>query len=239
MNERAFPLITAILILLLGIFILLAVYLFYNGRGNMTDLAALSQAPTSTPIAATPATSAPAVTATPKAAQVQGNISSGVTKSAVSPATLQASVVKETGGTKSEPSGRPCTANDLSGMASWERTGAYLTGTLRVKNSSTSECVLSKNSRFSVYSGTTFLTNRQTSEPSASMSIPSGSERLVRFTWSNWCGNSLRNPGYAVFTLPGSAGYLRIPFIDSDGDPQFDAPQCGLPASGSSLDMWW
>lgn len=225
------------LVLLLGIFVMLAIYLASDRRIDpRNQIAAVTE---------TASTSA-ALSSTSTVASEGGSPSAASPSASKQAATPDASAVRSSAGSTvietravSDPQGRLCTANDLSGMASWARTGSYLTGTLRIKNSSSSDCVLSPSSRLSIFSGLALLTDRQTSGPSRGMALPSGSERLVRFTWSNWCGGALRNPGYAVFTLQGSAGYLRVPFISPDGDPQYDAPLCGASALGTSIDVWW
>lgn len=134
---------------------------------------------------------------------------------------------------------RACTANDLSGKAAWQGYGDELTGGALVRNSSQSDCLLSSFVRVSFASGPSQLSDAQTGWPLRDLLLPQGQERIVRFSWSNWCAGPLRDPVHVILTLPDGAGYLKVPLINSAGRPQYETPHCVSPGEFSVAKAWW
>lgn len=224
MNPKTFPLHIVLMVLL----VLIALgALFFMSKKSIVDNE--SQGATSTSTLETAATIVPA---------------SAAKEIVVKPgdATLSSKPVAATTSKASVPTpalqGSLCTANDLSGRASWVRSGSYLTGELVLKNSR-ADCVLPRASSVSIYAGNTLLADRQTSRPAADALLKSGEEKKVRFTWSNWCGQTVSRPEYVRFTLPGDLGYLRVPLIDANGRALYDAPVCAASGLQSTVDLAW
>ncbi|MBI5134084.1 MAG: hypothetical protein HZA81_01740 [Candidatus Taylorbacteria bacterium] len=203
------------------------------------ERAALVQAPVSTDRAAT------STMVIPFAAIPTTRAADRANEEVVSPKSIAASApdLSPQAGTQGagahDPLGRFCTANDLTGRASWEKEGPYLSGSVRIRNSSGSDCVVSESSSIAITSGSRVVAYLQASRPETGFVLPQGEERRVGIDWSNWCGGALSEPAFVFFALPGEAGYLRVPLISSLGSPQYDAPPCGSPASPSILDLRW
>ena len=179
-------------------------------------------------------------TATKQAKQAKANTPApsvpNVPKTSASTASVTSAV---TASVAAEPTGRSCSANDLVGTASWEKIGSYIAGNVRVRNTSGSDCVLSWASALEIQSGSSTLVDNQISSPDKSVIIARGGSQSVRFTWFNWCGSDLARQAYVRLVFPGSLGYLRVPLIDADGNPQSDSPECTAPQGSSSVYLWW
>jgi hypothetical protein len=242
MNEKNFPILAATLVILTAVLIMVAIVVpgrFFKIHPADNEAAVFS-AGTSTAGTSTESEAA-STSAADQVSVTSVQASQSIPKAPASTPTSQASPAKAIPQTSvaNEARGEACTANGLTGSASWERTGTYVTGALRIQNRTNEDCVFSRSSNLEVYSGTALLANRVIARPSEGLVIPAQGERIISFTWSNWCGASLRNPAYVRLILPGADGYLRVPLISERGMPQYDNPRCDFPGQATEISMWW
>lgn len=155
------------------------------------------------------------------------------------PSAAPAARPSEPSGESVTVTGRACTANDLTGSASWARSGGSVTGLLTVTNSPRSDCVLSRFSDMQVMSGNRVLDVAVGSRPSESVLLREGRSAGVWFRWDNWCGSEPSAPYEVRFVLPGGDGYLEVPVIDPSGRPSSGAPLCEARAYPSTVSVWW
>lgn len=244
MNERIHPILIGIILLLGAIGVSLS-YMLYKATPEDQQAASsvIENASLQASVQASVATATPAARdVTPDAAPAPATTPIKNTKSQAVPETprvVEPVVSQPLVTPTEEPQGRACTANDLTGKASWSTNGTYLTGTLRVKNASQTECVLSKNFSLSIYSGTELITSNQTSSPRQSALLRAGAEKDIWFSWSNWCGSNITRSAFVRLDLPENRGYIRVPVIDSYGYAQSGNPSCQNQNGGSDIDTWW
>lgn len=217
MNERIHPILFGIIVLLGAIGVLLS-YMLYKATPQ-------DEAVTVSPVSEVETTS----TSSENVLQV--------TQVSEQPVSQPVKMAQEE--PMPEPIGRVCYANDLTGKASWSTNGTYLTGTVRIKNSSQTDCVLSKDFSLSMYLDTELVTRKQTSNPSQSILLTPGAEKDIWFSWSNWCGANSSRSAFIRVDLPENQGYLRIPVIDSLGYAQSGYPTCQNRTKDSSIETWW
>lgn len=234
------------LIILAVAVIVLTVLGFTLTGGEPADTAINTQGANATSTATTtvsattssPASSAVASqrSASVRSSQVAGVAASVPAKTAVTPATSRAS---EPSGESVTVTGRACTANDLTGSASWARSGSDVTGILTVTNSSRSDCVLSRLSDMQIMSGSRILDVAMGGRPDESILLREGRAASVWFRWDNWCASEPAGQKEVRFVLPNGDGYLEVPVIDPSGRPSSGAPLCEARAYPSTVSVWW
>lgn len=237
------------LIILAAAVIVLTVLGFTLTGGEPADTAINTQGANATSTATTTVsatTSSPASssvasqqTASSRSSQTASVAASSASRPAATTASAPASRAPNPSGESVTVTGRACTANDLTGSASWARSGSDVTGILTVTNSSRSDCVLSRASDVQIMSGNRILDVAMGGRPSESILLREGRAASVWFRWDNWCGTEPTSPYEVRYVLPNGDGYLEVPVIDPSGRPSSGAPLCEARAYPSTVSVWW